>query len=315
MAPRSWWLTGRITGRLLSTAGKSLAAAAVAQRAACEDAPRAAPPLADEARRAVPEGATLLWSTADFAVTHDATGRRLLLDAAGAPMASAPPAGVEVAYRPECAWDANWDGRAQSRPSAKRVLVLVRHGQYETAPKERERHVLTALGHEQAAVVGDRLARLRAEAPMPFGRLVHSDMVRAVQTAAALTARLPGVLVDCEPDLAEGRPCVPQPSRSAQKWRRESIVADGARIERGFRKLVRRASEGAAHDEYIVVVCHANVIRYLVCRALQLPPEAWLRMSLPHCSLTTLCVYPSGRVSMHGFGDAGHLAPAQTTRS
>lgn len=267
------------------------------------------------ARPAVPAGATAVWSTEHFTVARDALGERLVLAPDGSPYAARPlPAGVEAAYRPECRWADDWDGRAHTKPTAKRVLLLVRHGQYDLAPRDRAAHVLTSLGHEQAASVAERLGRMREEAPLPIVRLVHSDMVRAVQTAAAIGARLPDVPVELEPDLAEGRPCVPQPSRSARRWGAAQVAADGVRIERAFRRLVRRASESAVRDEYVVVVCHANVIRYFVCRALQLPPEAWLRMSLPHCSLTTLCVYPAGRVSMQGFGDAGHLAPRATSR-
>eukprot|EP00558_Chaetoceros_sp_UNC1202_P007063 CAMPEP_0197243728 /NCGR_PEP_ID=MMETSP1429-20130617/9082_1 /TAXON_ID=49237 /ORGANISM="Chaetoceros sp., Strain UNC1202" /LENGTH=392 /DNA_ID=CAMNT_0042703993 /DNA_START=183 /DNA_END=1358 /DNA_ORIENTATION=- len=29
------------------------------------------------------------------------------------------------------------------------------------------------------------------------------------------------------------------------------------------------------HHEFEIIVCHANVIRYFLCRALQIPPEAW----------------------------------------
>lgn len=276
------------------------------RQARCDEAPPVRPP--------VPDGATALWSTEQFIVARSALGKRLLLSPDGSLFAARTPAGVEVAYRPECLWDDNWDGRAHTKPKAKRVLILIRHGQYDFAQKDRAAHVLTDLGHAQAAVVAERLARMRVETPLLIVKIVHSDMIRAMQTADAIIARLPGIPVECEPDLAEGRPCIPQPSRSAKRWSAEHVASDGVRIERAFQRLVRRASESADKDECYVVVCHANVIRYFVCRALQLPPEAWLRMSLPHCSLTTLCVYPIGRVSMQGFGDAGHLEPARTTR-
>ncbi len=67
--------------------------------------------------------------------------------------------------------------------------------------------------------------------------------------------------------------------------------------------------------EYEVVVAHANVIRYFLCRALQLPPEAWLRFSTFNCSLTYLTVRPSGSVSCRSMGDVGHLEPDQITFS
>jgi hypothetical protein len=35
--------------------------------------------------------------------------------------------------------------------------------------------------------------------------------------------------------------------------------------------------------EYEIIVCHANVIRYFVCRALQIPPEVWLRLCIFNC--------------------------------
>ena len=287
------------------TVAGATAAALLRRQALCDEQQPRTPALT---------GPALLWSTAHFKVVRDELGKRSLLRPDGAPYDAPAPAGVEVAYRPECAWHDGWDGRSGTRPTAKRVLLFVRHGQYDMAPKELAAHVLTELGHSQAAIVAGRLQRMREDLALPIGTVVHSDMIRAIQTAEAVSARLPGVPVECLPELAEGRPCVPQPSRSALRWHPAHVAADGERIERAFRRLVRRASESAKGDEYVVVVCHANVIRYFVCRALQLPPEAWLRMSLPHCSLTTLCVYPNGRVSLHGFGDAGHLEPAHTTR-
>jgi serine/threonine-protein phosphatase PGAM5 len=48
--------------------------------------------------------------------------------------------------------------------------------------------------------------------------------------------------------------------------------------------------------EFEIIVCHGNVIRYFFCRALQLPPEAWLRFSPFNCSLTYLTIQPTGTV-------------------
>ena len=47
--------------------------------------------------------------------------------------------------------------------------------------------------------------------------------------------------------------------------------------------------------EYDIIVCHMNVIRYFVLRALQLPPEAWLRLGGFNGSITHLTIRPSGR--------------------
>lgn len=64
--------------------------------------------------------------------------------------------------------------------------------------------------------------------------------------------------------------------------------------------------------EVILFVGHANVFRYWLCRALQLPPEAWLRISLPHGSITELLLEASAAtqtctvVAMR-VGDDGHV--------
>ena len=59
--------------------------------------------------------------------------------------------------------------------------------------------------------------------------------------------------------------------------------------------------------EFEIIVCHANVIRYFFCRALQLPPEAWLRLCIFNCSLTYFTIRPTGTVSCRMLGDIGHL--------
>lgn len=62
-----------------------------------------------------------------------------------------------------------------------------------------------------------------------------------------------------------------------------------------------------------VLVCHGNVIRYFVMRALQLPPEAWLRTAVWNASITILEIYPNGRVSLRCLGDVGHIPAEKVT--
>jgi serine/threonine-protein phosphatase PGAM5 len=137
--------------------------------------------------------------------------------------------------------------------------------------------------------------------------------------------------------LAEGAPCAvpnwqPYPSQ---------LFEDGARIEAAFRKYFKRSVDGwranykysAAlktaekkkeepppppsyeddEDTYELIVCHGNVIRYFMCRALQLPPTGWLRLATYNCGLSRFQIRPTGSVSMLGFGDIGHLDLDQTT--
>lgn len=254
----------------------------------------------------------LLWAFGDVGVFLDAEGRRLCRRRGVLVAAGEEPAEIQAAYQPQSAWRTDWDGRAALQSTRRRTVYLIRHGSYDTRDSN---GALTDLGHKQAGILADRLRAIDAAHKGWTKCIVHSNMVRAVQTATHVHNRLPNVELVVNEDLAEGRPCVPIPSKSAERWPEEGLRKDGPRIERAFRSLFYRAGEDVKRDECVIVVCHANVIRYFVCRALQIGPENWLRMSLAHCSITAVCIHPSGRVSLQSFGDHGHLQPHDTTRS
>jgi len=47
---------------------------------------------------------------------------------------------------------------------------------------------------------------------------------------------------------------------------------------------------------------------------MQFPPEAWLRMSLDHASITAFSIYPNGRVSLRSYSNSGYMPPDAITR-
>jgi len=238
-------------------------------------------------------------------------------------------------------WDWNWDHRQaedeepnenKNKPLATRNIILIRHGQYNLdGTKDSERY-LTSLGIEQAKLTGLRLAELS----LPFTHIAQSRMTRAVQTAKIISEALPDVPLLAEDGLLnEGAPIAPEP---LNRWKPQhyedgllnegepvqeepasgwipyhEFAVDGARIEAAFRKYFHRADVEQEKDSYEVIVCHANVIRYFVCRALQLPPEAWLRISLMNASTTWLVIRPNGDVHCRGLGEAGHMPPEMRT--
>mgnify|MGYP002715800813 CR=1 FL=1 len=48
-------------------------------------------------------------------------------------------------------------------------------------------------------------------------------------------------------------------------------------------------------------------------RALQFPPDAWLRFTIHHCSITWIVITPTGRVIVRGLGDSGHIPSEAVT--
>lgn len=147
-------------------------------------------------------------------------------------------------------------------------------------------------------------------------------MTRARETAELIAKELPNTFLVDEPDplLNEALPAPMIPIRPDIEGADEEIDANHDRIEQAFQKYIYRADavgedDDENEDEFEIIVCHGNVIRYFFCRALQLPPEAWLRMSIFNCSLTYLMVRPSGVVSARMLGDIGHLSYEESTFS
>ncbi|XP_017756880.1 PREDICTED: serine/threonine-protein phosphatase PGAM5, mitochondrial-like [Eufriesea mexicana] len=183
-------------------------------------------------------------------------------------------------------------------------IILIRHGQYNVEAKTDADRTLTNLGRQQADATGKRLQELG----LPYTSLIHSTMTRAQETAEIIEKTLPNVAVKCDSLLNEGSPIQPEPP--SPNWKPEvNFYRDGPRIEAAFRKYFHRADFNQKTDSYTILVCHANVIRYFVCRVLQFPAESWLRLSLNHASITWIIIYPSGIVKLWAFGDTGHMKP------
>jgi len=51
-----------------------------------------------------------------------------------------------------------------------------------------------------------------------------------------------------------------------------------------------------------------TLLYLLLDRALQMPPEAWLRLSIFNCSITYIMILPNGYVAARMLGDIGHMS-------
>jgi len=227
-------------------------------------------------------------------------------------------------------WDADWDKRDVKttqkmdqltlgeganpekplKPTATRHVLLVRHGQYNMEAKDDLDRHLTEVGKQQAQITGERLK----DTGIKFDRVVVSTMTRAQETANLICQSLPVLPHEDCSALREGAPWPPIPTSTNWKPERFEFYQDYPRIESAFRKYIHRADASQTEDSYDLIVCHGNVIRYFVCRALQFPREGWLRMSVGHCGLTWITIRPSGSVSLRELGGVQHLPPNIITR-
>ncbi len=70
---------------------------------------------------------------------------------------------------------------------------------------------------------------------------------------------------------------------------------------------------GGDADANDLVVCHGDVIRWFVTRALDVDPTAWLGMSIANCSVTVIQVRADGSCKLVAFADSGHVPWGMTT--
>ena len=194
-----------------------------------------------------------------------------------------------------------------SPPPPVRTIYLVRHGAYDTAD-ERPDSVgrgLTPLGIAQCRLIGNRLRSL----PVTMTHLYSSRLTRARESARVIAADFPTLTAEPSPLLNE---CTPPTWRQDVMAENDSleVLACRDQLEAAWKRFVVPATDRGEND---ILVCHGNVIRYFVTKALNVDTMAWLQMGLANASLTVLQVRPDSTVRMLGFADNGHLPPNMIT--
>jgi len=136
--------------------------------------------------------------------------------------------------------------------------------------------------------------RLRS---VPFDVIHYSDMLRAEQTAKIISQRLAHVPMRRTALLREGHPGIRGQRASKQRVvvrKRMNHVA-----ERYFRPARSR-------DRHELLVCHGNLIRYLLMRVLDVPTGTWWRMDMYQGGLSVVRIEAAG-LFVHTHNDAAHL--------
>lgn len=177
---------------------------------------------------------------------------------------------------------------------ATRTLLLLRHGQQETEGIGS----LTPLGREQARATARYLEQV------PFAAIWSSTLPRARETAGIVAEHL-GAQVRTSRLLREGLYTkVPGYNVPASERREDRVRAEAA-YARFFRTSRTERIE--------LLVCHGNLIRYLLCRALRAPAARWLRITTNHCGLTRIVIRDTGAVRVVSYNETAHLPPPLVT--
>ncbi len=178
-----------------------------------------------------------------------------------------------------------------------RRLLLVRHGQYDE--RDEGTKDLTAIGKKQAKLIAQALKGDRVDA-------VHSSTMLRARTTAALVAEPRKLLVASTPVLCE---CIPT---EVGFYVSPAIIREGKKQADGaFAKFFKRSRVNRTE----LLVCHGNIIRYFVARAMGMKPTAWRCMAIYHASITDIRIHSDGRAILFSYNDVAHLPESLRTMS
>lgn len=185
-------------------------------------------------------------------------------------------------------------------PEGIRFVTLIRHGAYDRVESADDRvaNGLSALGRQQSRLLAKRLAGL----PVKPRLLVTSDLARARETADVIGSAL-SIRPEQDTLLAE---CTPPSSRPGldQKQDPKEMAACLANLEAAWAKYFQASPERDTHD---ILVCHGNVIRWFVSRALANDVRHWTSLDIANASVTVIAVRPDGTTRLVLYSDVGHL--------
>ena len=218
-------------------------------------------------------------------------------------------AGTALAVGIACLGGPAADARAAepaATPQGIRYLYLIRHGFYDRVDSldDRTANGINALGREQARLLGRRLAGL----PVKPDALVSSDLTRARQTAdeigaiLEMTPRIDSLIAECAP--SSSRPGFDQEHDPAE------MAQCTANLEAAWTKYVTPSPDRDTHD---LLVCHGNVIRWFVSRALGNDVRHWTSLDIGNASLTIVAVRPDGTTRLVLYSDVGHIPVKKQT--
>lgn len=191
---------------------------------------------------------------------------------------------------------------------AYRTIYLIRHGQYDPEVEEKPLGSrLTEVGKEQSKRTAEFLSGI------PLTGIHSSTSTRAVETAGYIAARHPYLKLQQSDLLREITPPLPYLAlKHLKDIKPEKIREDQRQAEAAFSKYFIPAGED---DEYEAIVCHGNVIRYFICRILQVSPLIWMNFEIYNCSISAVEIDIHGSAILLSYNESGHLPEELKTQN
>lgn len=187
-----------------------------------------------------------------------------------------------------------------------RYLYFVRHGEQVDAEYGLPDGPLSPRGKRQAELIAERLSGV------PFDRAYTSPMERAVETAQAMTSRMPALEVEPSALLMDCVPSGPTPDMPAVFEPFFGGVTP-EEIQAGEAQMADAAAEWLSvttGDTHELLITHNFVIAWFVREVFGASPWRWMGINQAHCGLTIVRVRSTKPAVLVTHNDLGHL-PAE----
>ena len=158
---------------------------------------------------------------------------------------------------------------------------------------------LTKLGHYQSVCAAKRLAEY------PISAIHSSSLDRAKETALSIVEKFSGIEIRSHHLLKEGLPYVPNSIIKERRLDKQAIKLDKERMDKAYKAFFNGTKEEG--DKHVALICHGNIIRYFICKALNVPVEAWTKFEIFECSITIVKVKPNNLCIVQSFAEIGHI--------
>lgn len=208
---------------------------------------------------------------------------------------------------------------------SQRHLYVVRHGQ--RLPGNGDDRLglgITDIGKIQAERTAERLSMI------PINSIYYSTLRRASETAKIIATKSPKaplhgsqLLWECIPYLPpdfiawyranQGRidqNSVTTPLQMAPWLALWTADTPWEVVERGFEQAQQAWTHffrPAREERHEVLVCHGNILRYFMVRALKAPLETWINTDINNCGISEFTIHSGGDVALVSHNDTGHL--------
>ncbi|MCB0408224.1 MAG: histidine phosphatase family protein [Bdellovibrionales bacterium] len=164
---------------------------------------------------------------------------------------------------------------------------------------------LTPLGKLQAKKVGNRLSQHNIS-------IIHvSNMLRAKETGELIFDKLKSPRRRNCKLIVEGIPSLPEKLVREKKIKKTQLGKTKTRMNKAFKKyFTPYQGKGEKHE---ALICHGNIIRYFVTKALGVDTRKWINLDIYQCSISTISIDSDGKFKLLTFGEIGHIPPEKRT--